>query len=132
MLAAMAPVTIELDAHLLAAHRRPTVQQLSAHLCVRHPERFKSTALGPAKDTNPRVRRVLAEAAARAQSEHPKDVDELLNVLASDVRYSVRAAAQTTERHRRCKAVTIIGGEGGYWRACPPEHTDLPMSGCGF
>ena len=94
VLAAMATVTAELDADLLAAHRHVNVRQLSAHLCVRQPERYRETALGLAKDRSPRVRRVLAEAAARAYIENPMGLMELLDVLASDIRHSVRTAAR--------------------------------------
>jgi len=94
VLAAMSTVTAELDADLLAAHRHVNVRQLSAHLCVRQPERYRETALGLAKDRSPRVRRILAEAAARAYAENPMGLAELLDVLASDVRHSVRTAAR--------------------------------------
>jgi hypothetical protein len=43
-LAAMATGTIELDADLLATHRHQNVRQVSAHLCVRQPERYGATA----------------------------------------------------------------------------------------
>jgi hypothetical protein len=98
VLARMATVTVELDADLLATHRHPNVRQLSAHLCVRQPVRHRATALGLAKDSNPRVRRVLAEAAARAYAENPEALDELIEALASDVRYSVRAAASSAHK----------------------------------
>ena len=96
VLAAMATVTIELDADLLATHRHQNVRQLSAHLCVRQPERYAATARRLAEDRSPRVRRVLAEAAARAHAENPKALTELLDVLASDIRYTVRAAARSS------------------------------------
>jgi len=62
------------------------------------PERYQETAIGLAEDHNPRVRRVLAEAAARAYPEKRKDLTELLEILTSDVRHSVRSAARSLAR----------------------------------
>jgi hypothetical protein len=90
-------VTTDLDADLLAAHPHVTVRQLSAHMCVRQPQRYRATTLRLAKDDDPRVRRVLAEAAARIYAENPENdapVADLLELLATDVRHSVRAAAR--------------------------------------
>ncbi|MER7007495.1 restriction endonuclease [Dactylosporangium sp. NPDC000555] len=93
-LAAMDSVTTELDADLLAAHHHVNVRQLSAHLCVRQPERYRVAALRLAEDRNPRVRRVLAEAAARAYAQNPEGLREIVGVLASDARHSIRTAAR--------------------------------------
>jgi HEAT repeat protein len=73
------------------------VRQLSAILSMQHPDRYRRTALRLAEDEDPRVRRTLAEAAARTRTTAPDDVKDVLTVLASDDRYSVRAAALSTE-----------------------------------
>ncbi|WP_327009774.1 hypothetical protein OHA72_22600 [Dactylosporangium sp. NBC_01737] len=93
-LAAMETVTSELNANLLAAHRHVNVRQLSAHMCVRQPERHRETALGLTKDREPRVRRVLAEAAARAHAQNPAGLQELIEILVTDARHSIRTIAQ--------------------------------------
>lgn len=88
-----AAITHDLDAGLLAAHPHVNVRQLSAHICMSQPERYRTTALHLAKDRNPRVRRVLADAAARVHADDATKVAELIRVLATDVRHSVRATA---------------------------------------
>jgi hypothetical protein len=87
----------DIDADLLAAHDHFGVRQLSAILSMQHPDRYRRTALRLAEDEDPRVRRTLAEAAARTRTTAPDDVKDVLTVLASDDRYSVRAAALSTE-----------------------------------
>jgi hypothetical protein len=83
----------QIDANLLAAHDHFGVRQLAAVLSIRHPGRYRSTALRLAEDKDPRVRRTLAEAAARAGTAAVDDVRDVLAVLVRDNRYSVRLAA---------------------------------------
>jgi hypothetical protein len=83
----------QIDANLLAAHDHFGVRQLAAVLSIRHPGRYLSTALRLAEDKDPRVRRTLAEAAARAGTAAVDDVRDVLAVLVRDNRYSVRLAA---------------------------------------
>lgn len=87
-------VTSDVDANLLAAHASVGVRQLSAVLCMEDPERFRDTAMRLAEDREPRVRRTLAEAAARAVVDSPAAVGELLDRLREDPRHSVRAATR--------------------------------------
>lgn len=91
-----AAITTDLDADLLAAHPHINVRQVSAHICMRQPERYRATALRLAKDANPRVRRVLADAAARVHAEDSAAVADLIEVLATDARHSVRATARAS------------------------------------
>ncbi|MDP9817486.1 hypothetical protein [Spirilliplanes yamanashiensis] len=81
--------THDVDPALLAAHDSPGVREMSAILCVRRPVRYRDTAMALARDPEARVRRTLAEAAARAD---PVTTGEIMSVLAADVRHSVRAA----------------------------------------
>jgi hypothetical protein len=83
----------EIDANLLAAHDHFAVRQVGAILSMRQPARYRRTALRLAEDKDPRVRRTLAEAAARASATASDDVRDALTVLAADIRYSVRVAA---------------------------------------
>jgi Restriction endonuclease len=83
----------QMDANLLAAHDHFGVRQLGAILSMRHPGRYRSTALRLGEDMDRRVRRTLAEAASRAGTDAPDEVRDVLTVLAHDVRYSVRVAA---------------------------------------
>jgi hypothetical protein len=87
-------ITADLDADLLAAHPHVNVRQLSAHMCVHRPGRYRATAQRLAQDGSPRVRRVLAEAAARVNANDPHAVIGLIEILACDVRHSVRAAVR--------------------------------------
>ncbi|MFI6063633.1 HEAT repeat domain-containing protein, partial [Streptomyces sp. NPDC051286] len=86
-------VTGEIDVNLLATHQHIGVRQASAVLCMQHLERHQDLAMRLAKDSDVRVRRTLAEAAANVASEPAEPVAAILEVLGGDVRHSVRAAA---------------------------------------
>lgn len=83
----------EIDAGLLAAHPHTGVRQASAVLCLRHPTRYRSTAMQLAMDKDFRVRRTLAQAAAQADESEPTAA--ILDLLACDRRHSVRVAARS-------------------------------------
>lgn len=85
-------ITDKIDADLLAAHEHRSVRQLSAVLSMRSPARYRETALRLCLDSDFRVRRTLAEAAAGTASEASDVVEEVLRLLAQDPRHSVRAA----------------------------------------
>ncbi|WP_158693238.1 hypothetical protein, partial [Streptomyces viridochromogenes] len=87
-------VTSDVDANLLATHASVGVRQLSAVLCMEHPQRFRDTAMRLAEDRDARVRRTLAEAAARAALDAPEAVSDLLDRLRQDPRHTVRAAVR--------------------------------------
>ncbi|WP_406447580.1 hypothetical protein OHB14_50170 [Streptomyces sp. NBC_01613] len=90
-------VTGDIDAPALAGHSHISVRQLSAVLCMQHPQRFADTMARLAADSSARVRRTLAEvAAAHSASDAPPAVAELLDRLGKDPRHSVRTMA-----HRR-------------------------------
>ncbi|MGW8597602.1 hypothetical protein ACWGLB_01560 [Streptomyces sp. NPDC055893] len=86
-------VTEGVDVNLLATHQHVGVRQASAVLCMHHLERYEDLALRLAKDSDVRVRRTLAEAAASVASERVAPVATILDVLRGDARHSVRAAA---------------------------------------
>ncbi|MFD0304047.1 hypothetical protein [Streptomyces sp. NPDC127119] len=93
-------VTSQIDPGVFAAHSYAGVRQAGAVLCMRHPARHRDTALRLARDGNFRVRRVLAEAAVLATTEAAELSAEVLQILARDVRHSVRAAS-TGARSRK-------------------------------
>jgi hypothetical protein len=93
-----AEVTNEIDASLLSSHDHPTVRQLSAALCLYQPDRYRDTAMQLAQDRDYRVRRTLAQAAARTQPPRPEATEEILAVLFRDPRHSVRAATVASDR----------------------------------
>jgi hypothetical protein len=80
------------DPGLLAAHEHFNVRQASALLCMRSPARHHKTALSLSHDPDFRVRRELAQAAARVPQESA-EADVILHILAGDPRHSVRVVA---------------------------------------
>ncbi|MDQ0750406.1 hypothetical protein QF034_004637 [Streptomyces africanus] len=86
-------VAADVDANLMGTHGHVGVRQASAVLCLRHPARYRDTAVRLAKDSEYRVRRTLAEAAAQADPEASELATEILEILAHDPRHSVRVAA---------------------------------------
>ncbi|WP_392872696.1 hypothetical protein [Streptomyces sp. LN499] len=84
----------DVDASLMAAHNSVVVRQASAVLCLRNPARYQDVAMRLAQDSDFRVRRVLAEAAADQSGGQKSGLAAaLLELLALDRRRSVRAAA---------------------------------------
>ncbi|MEW1828280.1 hypothetical protein [Streptomyces sp. NPDC088196] len=86
-------IAADVDADLLAAHRHINVRQACAVLCLRHPDRYRDTAMRLAKDSEHRVRQTLAEAAAQADPKRSETARVVLELLARDPRHSVRVAA---------------------------------------
>ncbi|MFH8659451.1 hypothetical protein [Streptomyces afghaniensis] len=87
-------VAADVDANLMGTHGHVGVRQASAVLCLRHPARYRDTAVRLAEDSEYRVRRTLAEAAAQADPEASELAAEILEILAQDPRHSVRVAAR--------------------------------------
>ncbi|WP_344949142.1 hypothetical protein [Actinomadura miaoliensis] len=85
-------ITAGVNVNLLSAHNHVDVRCASAVLYTRRPRRYHNAAMRLAKDRDARVRRTLAEAAAKAPPEHSEDVAPILAVLAHDARHSVRTA----------------------------------------
>lgn len=71
-------ITNNVDVSLLAAHPHFGVRQAATILCMRQPERHRDTAMRLAADRDFRVRRTLAQAAARIPSERSQTVTEIL------------------------------------------------------
>jgi hypothetical protein len=88
-------VATEVDCNLMAAHAHVDVRQASAVLCLREPARFSETAMRLARDSEYRVRRTLAAAAAQAESDLKGSelVAAIVEFLADDSHHSVRVAA---------------------------------------
>ncbi|MFG2775497.1 hypothetical protein [Streptomyces sp. NPDC048350] len=86
-------VTSGIDLNLLATHQHIGVRQASAVLCMQHVERHQDLATRLANDSDVRVRRTLAEAAADVAPERAASAAAILEILREDVRRSVRAAA---------------------------------------
>ncbi|MEV0282280.1 hypothetical protein AB0I22_38745 [Streptomyces sp. NPDC050610] len=91
-------VVDEVDASLMAAHSHLGVRQASAVLCFKNPDRYRDTALQLARDSDFRVRRVLAQVACQASSEGAALANQILGLLARDPRHSVRTAARCQHR----------------------------------
>ncbi|MFF0012558.1 hypothetical protein [Streptomyces sp. NPDC005374] len=91
-------ITADVDADLLAAHRHINVRQACAVLCLRHPDRYRDTAMRLAKDSEHRVRQTLAEAAAQTDLKRSETARAVLELLARDPRHSVRVAADNRSR----------------------------------
>ncbi|MFI1887799.1 HEAT repeat domain-containing protein [Streptomyces jumonjinensis] len=86
-------VTGDIDLNLLATHQHTGVRQASVVLCIQHVERHQELAMRLAHDSDVRVRRTLAEAAADVPTERAASAAAILEILRQDVRHSVRAAA---------------------------------------
>ncbi|MET9956777.1 hypothetical protein ABZ135_35245 [Streptomyces sp. NPDC006339] len=86
-------VTGDSDLNLLATHQHIGVRQASAVLCMQHVERHQELAMRLANDSDVRVRRTLAEAAADVAPERVASTAAILEILREDVRHSVRAGA---------------------------------------
>jgi hypothetical protein len=86
-------ITQDVDANLLSTHTHIGVRQVSALLCLHQPEHYRNTAIRLASDPDHRVRRTLAEAAARTPGEFTETTKTVLEILARDPRHSVRTAA---------------------------------------
>jgi hypothetical protein len=84
-------ITGSVDPAFLASHKHVGVRQVGATFAARAPLRHRETALRLARDTDHRVRRVLAEA-FRTASADDATVGEVLELLAADSRHSVRKA----------------------------------------
>jgi hypothetical protein len=85
-------ITSNIDTTLLATHNHVGVRQLSAVLCMQNPERCLDTAMRLAGDSDGRVRRTLAEAAAYLAPDPPESAKAILEALAQDPRHGVRVA----------------------------------------
>lgn len=90
-----------LDPTLLMGHPLPVVRQLAAVIAAASPVMHSPVLEALAGDPDPSVRMVLADRLVIAQSntgpetdEVPAVISEVLDVLASDVRHSVRRAAR--------------------------------------
>ena len=85
-------VTADIDPRALADHSHISARQLSAVLCMQHPQRFADTLARLAADPSVRVRRTLAEAVTtHSVPDAQPAITELMDRLSKDPRHSVRA-----------------------------------------
>ncbi|WP_405657243.1 hypothetical protein [Streptomyces sp. RK9] len=84
--------TADIDPRALADNSHISARQLSAVLCMQHPQRFADTLARLAADPSVRVRRTLAEAVTTHSGPDVQPaITELVDRLSKDPRHSVRA-----------------------------------------
>ena len=85
-------VTAVIDAGLLASSENTMVRQAAALLAAREPDRYRNVLLRLCAEPDHRVRVLIAESIAAAESPVPAALLEARDLLEQDPRHSVRSA----------------------------------------